>query len=106
MEIISIGNHTLIKRRRPSDYASSLIVCGRLNEEKPKLDVEEVGEVHGYVPIPMDDNLIHTLTYVDKKNPCVKCERIRIAIVEGTVEELRQLSLGKCRIVMEEEAKQ
>lgn len=106
MEIISIGNHTIVKRRRPADaYSPTLIVCGRLDDEKPKLDVEAVGEVHGYVPIPMDDNLIHTLTYVDKGNPCVKCERIRIAIVEGTVEELRQLSLGKCRIVMEKEAK-
>lgn len=85
MEIISIGNHTLIKRRRPSDYASSLIVCGHLNEEKPKLDVDEVGEVHGSLPIPMDDAFIH-------------------AIVEGTVDELRRLSLGKCRIVMEKEA--
>lgn len=104
MEIVSIGNHTIIKRRRPSDYASSLIVCGHLNEEKPKLDVEEVGEVHGFLPVPMDDAFVNTLTYVDKKNPFVKCERVRLAIVEGTVDELRRLSLGKCRIVMEKEA--
>ena len=104
MEIVSIGNHTLIRPRYQNDgHINPLIVCGHLDEEKPELDVEEVGEVRGVVRVPYDDTTRGFLDY-SEENDDAKCERVRLAIVEGTIEELRQLTLGKCRIVMETEA--
>ena len=104
MEIVSIGNHTLIRPRYQNDvHINPLIVCGHLDEEKPELDVEEVGEVRGIVRVPYDETGCAYLDY-SAMDDNAKCERVRLAIVEGTIEELRQLSLGKCRIVMETEA--
>ena len=104
MEIVSIGNHTLIQPRHYDGVRTpSLIVCGHLDDEKPDLDVEEVGEVRGVVRVPYDDTTRGFLDY-SEENDNAKCERVRLAIVEGTIEELRQLTLGKCRIVMETEA--
>lgn len=104
MEIVSIGNHTLIRPRYQNDgHINPLIVCGHLDDEKPDLDVEEVGEVRGVVRVPYDETARGYLDYSDE-NGNAKCERVRLAVLEGTIEELRQLTLGKCRIVMETEA--
>lgn len=104
MEIISIGDHTLITPRiQTCVHINPLIVCGHLNDEKPDLGVGEVGEVRGIVRVPYDETECGYLDYREMDNNA-KCERVRLAVLEGTVEELRKLTLGKCRIVMEEEA--
>lgn len=95
MKIIEAGDFTYVsydKENSSKHNGVHLYVPGHLDGEK----YEDDGCLTGTCPVPMDDYGVAELSYT--QDGISTCKRLRLAIVEGTVDELRGLTLGDCRL--------
>lgn len=95
MKIIEAGDFTYVSYNEENSAKHNgvhLYVPGHLDGEK----YEDDGRLTGTCPVPMDDYGFAELSYT--QDGISTCKRLRLAIVEGTVDELRGLALGDCHL--------
>lgn len=93
MKIIEVGDFSYVSYDEENSAKNNgvhLYVPGHLDGEKE----EDDGSLTGTCPVPMDDYGIVELSYT--QDGISACKRLRLAIVEGTVNELQRLALGDC----------